>query len=83
MEKNKVNNRIADKAFYEQFNADVIGYVASEEALLKECDEDTPGLEWERVLRLCDFNTKTSKQSKDMSLMPSELISLKQTPLVR
>ncbi|KAK1159206.1 clathrin light chain B-like isoform X1 [Acipenser oxyrinchus oxyrinchus] len=83
MEKNKANNRIADKAFYEQPNADVIGYVASEEAFLKECDEDTPGSEWERVARLCDFNPKTNKQSKDVSRMRSVLIALKQAPLVR
>ncbi|XP_064182517.1 clathrin light chain B isoform X5 [Anguilla rostrata] len=83
MEKNKANNRIADKAFYEQPNADAIGYVASEEAFLNEGDEDAPGSEWERVARLCDFNPKTSKQSKDVSRMRSVLISLKQTPLVR
>uniref|UniRef100_W5N1X4 Clathrin light chain n=1 Tax=Lepisosteus oculatus TaxID=7918 RepID=W5N1X4_LEPOC len=91
MEKNKANNsrlspsvaRIADKAFYEQPNAEAIGYVASEEAFLKECDEDSPGSEWERVARLCDFNPKTNKQSKDVSRMRSVLISLKQTPLVR
>ncbi|XP_033877443.3 clathrin light chain B-like isoform X1 [Acipenser ruthenus] len=83
MEKNKANNRIVDKAFYEQPNADVIGYVASEEAFLKECDEDTPGSEWERVARLCDFNPKTNKQSKDVSRMRSVLIALKQAPLVR
>ncbi|XP_015205431.1 clathrin light chain B isoform X4 [Lepisosteus oculatus] len=56
---------------------------ASEEAFLKECDEDSPGSEWERVARLCDFNPKTNKQSKDVSRMRSVLISLKQTPLVR
>ncbi|XP_023690370.1 clathrin light chain B isoform X2 [Paramormyrops kingsleyae] len=90
MEKNKVNNRlspsfarIVDKAFYEQPNADTIGFVASEEAFLKESDEDTPGSEWERVARLCDFNPKTNKQSKDVSRMRSVLISLKQTPLLR
>ncbi|RXM29210.1 Clathrin light chain A [Acipenser ruthenus] len=98
-----MHTRIADKAFYEQPNADVIGYVyvakpflsfcfktlisyigwASEEAFLKECDEDTPGSEWERVARLCDFNPKTNKQSKDVSRMRSVLIALKQAPLVR
>ncbi|XP_024138813.1 clathrin light chain B isoform X2 [Oryzias melastigma] len=83
MEKNKANNRIADKAFYKQPNSDVIGLVASEEAFLAETDGDTPGSEWERVARLCDFNPKTNKQAKDVSRMRSVLISLKQTPLVR
>ncbi|XP_051276765.1 clathrin light chain B isoform X3 [Dicentrarchus labrax] len=56
---------------------------ASEEAFLAESDSDSPGSEWERVARLCDFNPKTNKQAKDVSRMRSVLISLKQTPLVR
>ncbi|TDH07781.1 hypothetical protein EPR50_G00109730 [Perca flavescens] len=56
---------------------------ASEEAFLAESDGDSPGSEWERVARLCDFNPKTNKQAKDVSRMRSVLISLKQTPLVR
>lgn len=56
---------------------------ASEEAFLAETDNDSPGSEWERVARLCDFNPKTNKQAKDVSRMRSVLISLKQTPLVR
>ncbi|NWJ01171.1 CLCB protein, partial [Crypturellus undulatus] len=83
MEKNRANNRIADKAFYQQPDADVIGYVASEEAFLKESKEEAPGSEWEKVAQLCDFNPKSSKQSKDVSRMRSVLISLKQTPLSR
>ncbi|KAM7000240.1 clathrin light chain B [Tautogolabrus adspersus] len=83
MEKNKANNRIADKDFYKQPNSDVIGLVATEEAFLEESDGDSPGSEWERVAHLCDFNPKTNKQAKDVSRMRSVLISLKQTPLVR
>ncbi|KAA0709623.1 Clathrin light chain A [Triplophysa tibetana] len=55
----------------------------SETAFLNECDDDSPGTEWEKVARLCDFNPKTSRQTKDVSRMRSVLISLKQMPLVR
>ncbi|XP_070692666.1 clathrin light chain B isoform X2 [Pempheris klunzingeri] len=72
MEKNKANNRLCPSLAR-----------ASEEAFLAESDGDSPGSEWERVARLCDFNPKTSKQAKDVSRMRSVLISLKQTPLVR
>ncbi|XP_023690374.1 clathrin light chain B isoform X6 [Paramormyrops kingsleyae] len=67
----------------EQMEKNKVNNRASEEAFLKESDEDTPGSEWERVARLCDFNPKTNKQSKDVSRMRSVLISLKQTPLLR
>uniref|UniRef100_A0A2K6EYT0 Clathrin light chain n=1 Tax=Propithecus coquereli TaxID=379532 RepID=A0A2K6EYT0_PROCO len=83
VEKNKINNRIADKAFYQQPDADIIGYVASEEAFVKESKEETPGTEWEKVAQLCDFNPKSSKQCKDVSRLRSVLMSLKQTPLSR
>ncbi|XP_051834947.1 clathrin light chain B isoform X1 [Antechinus flavipes] len=83
VEKNKVSNRIADKAFYQQPDADIIGYVASEEAFLKESKEEVPGTEWEKVAQLCDFNPKSSRQCKDVSRMRSMLISLKQNPLSR
>lgn len=56
---------------------------AAEEAMVSELDENSPGTEWERVARLCDFNPKSSKQAKDVSRMRSVLISLKQAPLVR
>ncbi|XP_074984985.1 clathrin light chain A isoform X3 [Caretta caretta] len=56
---------------------------AAEEAFVNDVEETSPGTEWERVARLCDFNPKSSKQAKDVSRMRSILISLKQAPLVR
>ncbi|XP_072526006.1 clathrin light chain A isoform X2 [Salminus brasiliensis] len=81
--KTKVNNRVLDEDFYKQPFAHLIGYVAAEEAMVSELDENNPGTEWERVARLCDFNPKSNKQAKDVSRMRSVLISLKQSPLVR
>ncbi|XP_070336369.1 clathrin light chain A isoform X2 [Odocoileus virginianus] len=82
LQKTKASNRVADEAFYKQPFADVIGYVAAEEAFVNDIEESSPGTEWERVARLCDFNPKSSKQAKDVSRMRSVLISLKQAPLV-
>ncbi|KAG9337111.1 hypothetical protein JZ751_029779, partial [Albula glossodonta] len=78
LEKTKSNNRVLDEDFYKQPFSELIGYVAAEEAMVSEMDENNPGTEWERVARLCDFNPKSSKQAKDVSRMRSVLISLKQ-----
>ncbi|NXF39553.1 CLCA protein, partial [Nyctibius bracteatus] len=56
---------------------------AAEEAFVNDAEDIFPGIEWERVAQLCDFNPKSSKQAKDVSRMRSVLISLKQAPLVR
>lgn len=53
---------------------------AAEEEFVKERDNSTPGSEWERVSRLCDFNPKASKGSKDVARMRSSLLHLKQNP---
>lgn len=50
---------------------------------LKERDEVTPGHEWERICRHCDFSPKGSRNLKDVSRMRSILLQLKQSPLVR
>lgn len=55
----------------------------AEEVFIEERDEDVPGHEWERVTRLCDFNPKHSKNTKDISRMRTIFLQLKQTPLVR
>ncbi|XP_037228843.1 clathrin light chain A isoform X2 [Falco biarmicus] len=83
LQKTKASNRVADEAFYKQPFADLIGYVAAEEAFVNDAEDVFPGTEWERVAQLCDFNPKSSKQAKDVSRMRSVLISLKQAPLVR
>jgi len=38
------------------------------------------GEEWERIAKLCDFNPKSSKGSKDVSRMRSIILQLKQSP---
>ena len=55
----------------------------AEKALIEERDEDGEGRDWERVGRLCDFNPKNNKSTKDTGRMRSILLQLKQTPLVR
>ncbi|KAK3520551.1 hypothetical protein QTP70_026156 [Hemibagrus guttatus] len=67
----------------EQMEKNKVNNRASEDSFLKECDDNSPGTEWEKVAWLCDFNPKTSRQTKDVSRMRSVLISLKQTPLSR
>ncbi|XP_041361651.1 clathrin light chain A-like isoform X2 [Gigantopelta aegis] len=56
---------------------------AAEDAFVKERDESIPGQQWEKICRLCEFNPKNMKSSKDVSRMRSLLLQLKQTPLVR
>lgn len=37
-----------------------------------------PGTEWERIAKLCDFNPKSAKNTKDVSRMRSVILQLKQ-----
>jgi len=52
----------------------------NEDAFVQQRDERKPGGEWERVCRLCDFNPKSSRNSKDITRMRSILLQLKQAP---
>ncbi|XP_076821025.1 clathrin light chain-like isoform X1 [Clavelina lepadiformis] len=52
----------------------------AEKQFVQERDQSTPGTEWERVSKLCDFNPKVSKGNKDVSRMRSSLLHLKQNP---
>ena len=58
-------------------------YREAQEVFVEERDSDAAGDEWERVSRLCDFNPKNNKNTKDVSRMRSIFLQLKQTPLVR
>jgi hypothetical protein len=57
-----------------------MSYRNAEKQYVAESDEIEPGTEWERIAKLCDFNPKSSKTSKDVSRMRSIILQLKQTP---
>nr|CAD7443098.1 unnamed protein product [Timema bartmani] len=52
----------------------------AEKQFVAESDEIEPGTEWERIAKLCDFNPKSSKTSRDVSRMRSIILQLKQSP---
>ncbi|XP_046394272.1 clathrin light chain isoform X5 [Ischnura elegans] len=52
----------------------------AEKLFVAETDAMEPGTEWERIAKLCDFNPKSSKSSKDVSRMRSIILQLKQSP---
>ncbi|XP_059097215.1 clathrin light chain-like isoform X2 [Tigriopus californicus] len=41
-------------------------------------NEIQPGTEWERVAKMCDFNPKTCRNTKDISRLRSVILQLKQ-----
>uniref|UniRef100_A0A1B6EHE2 Clathrin light chain n=1 Tax=Cuerna arida TaxID=1464854 RepID=A0A1B6EHE2_9HEMI len=52
----------------------------AEKQFVAEADAIEPGTEWERIAKLCDFNPKSSRTSKDVSRMRSIILQLKQNP---
>uniref|UniRef100_A0A1B6DED4 Clathrin light chain n=1 Tax=Clastoptera arizonana TaxID=38151 RepID=A0A1B6DED4_9HEMI len=52
----------------------------AEKQFVAETDAIEPGTEWERIAKLCDFNPKSSRTSKDVSRMRSIILQLKQAP---
>lgn len=53
---------------------------ADKTTFVAETDDITPGTEWERVAKLCDFNPKSSRNVKDVARMRSIILQLKQAP---
>ena len=54
-----------------------------EAEFIRERDDTVPGHEWERICRLCEFNPKASRTTRDVGRMRGILLQLKQNPLVK
>ncbi|KAJ6225653.1 hypothetical protein RDWZM_004198 [Blomia tropicalis] len=52
----------------------------AEKEWVAERDNEASGQDWEKITKLCDFNPKTSRNTKDTSRMRSILLQVKQTP---
>jgi len=53
---------------------------SAEKELVADTEPMAPGTEWERIAKLCDFNPKASKHTKDISRMRSIILQVKQGP---
>ena len=49
-----------------------------EKEFVKQRDAPLPGQPWEKIARLCEFNPKGNKNTKDTSRMRSLLLQMKQ-----
>jgi len=56
---------------------------SAEKELVAETSAIEPGTEWERISKLCDFNPKTAKSTRDISRMRSIILQVKQNPPVK
>lgn len=75
--------RLSEYFLFAHFNSKIIVILCrnAEKQFVAEVDEIEPGTEWERIAKLCDFNPKASKTSKDVSRMRSIILQLKQSPV--
>ncbi|XP_076028251.1 clathrin light chain isoform X7 [Oratosquilla oratoria] len=55
----------------------------AEKELVADIGKIEPGTEWERIAKLCDFNPKTAKSTRDISRMRSIILQVKQNPPVK
>lgn len=53
---------------------------SAEKELVADIGKMEPGTEWERISKLCNFNPKTAKSSRDISRMRSIILQVKQNP---
>lgn len=69
--------------YYEQIEKSKFNNRNAEMEYVNERDTEVPtGQEWDRISRMCDFNPKASRGTKDTSRMRSIILQLKQTPLI-
>jgi len=52
----------------------------AEKEWIAERDQEDPGLEWDKIAKMCDFNPKSARNTKDTSRLRSILLQLKQSP---
>jgi len=71
------------KHYEEQLNKTKVTNRESEKEFVAEVNDIRPGSEWERVNKLVDFNTKSNRNTKDMSRMRSIMLQLKQSPPIK
>lgn len=69
-----------DRNRLEQLEKTKEGNRVAEKRFIQERDNPTSGTEWEQVSKLCEFNPKDSKGTKDLTRMRSTLLHLKQNP---
>lgn len=53
---------------------------AEKEWIAERDQKEEPGQEWEKIAKMCDFNPKSAKNSKDTTRLRSILLQLKQSP---
>ncbi|KAG0716321.1 Clathrin light chain [Chionoecetes opilio] len=56
---------------------------SAEKELVADIGKMEPGTEWERIAKLCSFNPKTAKSSRDISRMRSIILQVKQNPPIK
>ena len=52
----------------------------AEKEWVAERDVEDTGREWDKIANMCDFNPKSTRNSKDTSRLRSILLQLKQSP---
>jgi len=71
------------KRYKEQLEKNKESNRSEEVTVVAEINDIKPGTEWERVAKQCDFSSKNTRNTKDVSRMRGILLQLKQNPPTR